>query len=39
MLRNIQSGWGDIQNETRIEQQIQSRQLNLPVYARTGWYF
>lgn len=23
----------------RIEQQIQSRKLNLPVHARTGWYF
>lgn len=22
-----------------IEQEIQSRKLNLPVYARTGWYF
>lgn len=23
----------------RIEQEIQARNLNLPVYARTGWYF
>lgn len=23
----------------RIEQEIQARHLNLPVYARTGWYF